>query len=94
MAGTKAEGGGIDRRRVQDGVVGGYLERVTCFCSPRSVPLCGFEARERPGAYAAAGLKLLDDIMLPADDRRPVQLDGAGGRAEPRRVLHQPVNAR
>ena len=25
MAGTKAEDGGIDRRRGQDGVVGGYL---------------------------------------------------------------------
>ena len=25
VAGTKAEGGGVDRRRGQDGVVGGYL---------------------------------------------------------------------
>jgi hypothetical protein len=32
VAGTKAEGGGVDRRRGQEGVVGGYLERVTCFC--------------------------------------------------------------
>src|ERR1700682_1250005 len=32
--------------------------------------------------------------MLPADDSRPVQLDGAGDRAEPRRVLREPVNAR
>ena len=32
MASTKAKGGGIDRRRGQDGVVEGYVERATCFC--------------------------------------------------------------
>lgn len=46
----------------------------------------------RPRERRRQRLELLDDIVLPADDRRPVQRNGAGRRAEACRVLREPVN--
>jgi hypothetical protein len=36
--------------------------------------------------------ELFDDGVLPSNHRRPVELDRAGCRPEPRGVLHEPVN--
>jgi hypothetical protein len=47
VAGTKAEGGAVDRRRGQHGVVGGYLERVTCFRSAAFERWVELEIRRR-----------------------------------------------
>ena len=46
----------------------------------------------RPRERRRPRLELRDDLVLPADDRRPVQPDGAGRGAEARGVFREPVN--
>jgi hypothetical protein len=47
----------------------------------------------RPRERRRHWLELLDDLMLSADDRRPIQRNRAGRRAEACRVLCEPVNS-